>query len=241
MTRILLVLILASYTLPLWAKSNVAVSIRADTSVNKLEERLGGHGKGSASLQRIPSLFPVGTNIVFNSRLKPRYKYDIKREAGAYTFDTLYKLWMPGAKHISIDLHGGYTYFDRYASISRSVTANTSGMLCGFSVMKIGRTIAATAAHSKCRKKGSYLRFNADAVTYPNRKVAGTKSLEEVGPSAGLVKDLSARIYLDGRITSWYRKGAFTIRYAIGIGTEAAKVQGASQLFVGFGLGYRFL
>lgn len=158
-------------------------------------------------------------------------KYDITRETGAYFFDTVYKLKMPATKLFSIGLNGGYTYFNRYAhGFGR---AGSIGLVGGLSLTMRGNT------GGQKLKKG-FLRLNADLISYGYRKVTPVD-----GRQASLLdkytRELSTRVYFDGRFNWRSRAGNFTTRCMIGMVAGSEQITSATPFFVGAGLAYRFL
>jgi hypothetical protein len=183
-----------------------------------------------------------GRDSVVDARI-PRFKkfrlpYDVKRESGAYLFDTVYKLRIP-AKIITVSVNAGYTFYNSYVHGRRPNGGNNSGIIGGLSLMHING-----GGKGSCRnglnKKGSFLRLSADIMSNP-----AAKGMTLDGKKMSLIEnyshDLSARIYLDGRITRGNKNGAFSTYYLIGIGTGAEQMSGSTPFIVGLGLGYRLI
>jgi hypothetical protein len=175
----------------------------------------------------------------FSNRKPARSKFDVKRETGAYSFDTLYKLWMPKAKHISVDLHGGYTYLERYTPgrAGSSTRATAPGMVCGISLGGVFRSTLHRDAR-QCLQRSGAVRLNADAISYGGlgHAVAATdKNAPLRSDNAGA---LSGRIYLDGKMVYRFRHAAFSTQCLLGVSSDA---QLPSPFFMGLGLGLRLL
>ncbi len=147
--------------------------------------------------------------------------YDVTRENGAYFFDTVYKLRVPLAKHIQLGLNGGYTFYDKCLH-GYGRGGGSLGLVGGVTLT----LLRPPKAGSPIRK--AFLRLNADVVSYPYRYKAGKDAYD----ISRYTRDLSARVYVDARVT----RRALTLRCMAGY---AAGAEGL-PLFAGISVGYRF-
>jgi hypothetical protein len=190
----------------------------------------------------LPAVYHSGSSSMalqgFARRKPIRSRFDVKRETGSYQFDTLYKLWMPRAKCISIDIHGGYTYLERYtpgrAGSSRG--QRPPGMVCGLSIGKVYRSTCHSDVQ-KCLQRAGYVRLNIDAISYGGLKRTTTGADNGAAVGNGNAGQLSARVYLDGKLTCRFKRRSLSAQCLAGISTDA---QVRSPFFVGLGFGLRF-
>jgi hypothetical protein len=183
----------------------------------------------------------AGLDIARRKKQVPSF-YDVRRETGAYSFDTVYQLKIRGSKLINIGVQAGYTYFDRYTTdiVRSNSVRNSPGLVGGLSLITAFHSNGVVGSDGKHRQKTSFLGFNADAVSFPYRQQVAMHGNDFASLDV-LTQGLSARIYMDARFTSRSRRGAFSTRYLIGMSTGAALIPGAIPVFVGLGLGYRIL
>jgi hypothetical protein len=179
------------------------------------------------------------TARAFIARKPARSRFDVKRETGAYQFDTLYKLWMPKARHISIDVHGGYTYFERYTPgrAASSGGQHSPGMVCGISLGKIYRS-AYRRDSRKCLQQSGYVRLNLDAISYAGLTSSASRNENGAKPRGSNLEQLSARIYVDGKINCRFKHMSVATQCLVGFNSD---IKLATPFFVGLGLGLRLL
>jgi hypothetical protein len=254
MRGIILLLILVFFTLPAAARKTMAMPGSNDAGYTS--EAIADR---SAKMPVVPAGFmPVNLAtsyyqaqaghinttprlIIGRHRKSGLARQDVKRESGAYFFDTVYKLRVPASRQFNISINAGYTYYNSYVFGRRPNTGNNSGMLGGLSFMRLGRTNRATGADGSQHMRTSFFRISTDLVSYGNTKSTVFADRRKTSLLDKYTQDLSARLYIDGRITYRKQKAAISIIYLLGVGVNMASTSFSSPVIIGAGVGYRFL
>lgn len=156
-----------------------------------------------------------------------------------FTEVTKYVVQIPSRKRKSLGVHTGLEVFRsdiHLQSNSEDYRRQAIGIMGGLSLIRARSAHLEIKSEYGARRGSLVSRLNLDVIVYPVRSVERELLADE--KIGDLLRPVGARLYYDGRTSTWSKKGRLSFNYMFGV--NIPMLTDASFVIGGLAIGYSF-